>query len=104
VVAEDRSRPPRRADEIASQRRSETPRPERLGAIWFGLAEWLVFMALDARRFGWSPTPLWAQVLGAALIVAALYAWTEVTPGWALVWLCLVYSATRLELTRSCRR
>jgi protein-S-isoprenylcysteine O-methyltransferase Ste14 len=49
-----------------------------LGAIWFGLAEWLVFMALDARRFGWSPTPLWAQVLGAALIVAALYAWTGV--------------------------
>src|SRR6266540_125220 len=32
---------------------------------------WIAFMPLDARRFGWSHTPLWAQVLGAGLIVAA---------------------------------
>jgi protein-S-isoprenylcysteine O-methyltransferase Ste14 len=49
-----------------------------IGAIMVGLAGWLVCMALDARRFGWSHLPLWAQVSGAALIVAAFYAWTGV--------------------------
>jgi protein-S-isoprenylcysteine O-methyltransferase Ste14 len=49
-----------------------------MGAIVFGLAAWLVFMALDARRFGWSHVPLWVQVLGAVLIVATFYAWTGV--------------------------
>ncbi|MGA9869515.1 MAG: isoprenylcysteine carboxylmethyltransferase family protein [Acetobacteraceae bacterium] len=47
-------------------------------AIMVGFALWLVFMALDARRFGWSHVPLWAQALGAALIVIAFYAWTGV--------------------------
>ena len=35
-------------------------------------------MALDARRFGWSHTPLWAQMLGAGLIVAAFWGWFRV--------------------------
>jgi protein-S-isoprenylcysteine O-methyltransferase Ste14 len=39
---------------------------------------WLVFMALDARRFGWSGTPLWAQALGAALILGAFWGWVGV--------------------------
>lgn len=39
---------------------------------------WFVFMALDAQRFGWSHTPLWAQVLGAVLIVAAFCGWAQV--------------------------
>ncbi len=49
-----------------------------MGALEFGFAGWFVFMALDARRFGWSHAPLWVQGLGAALIVAAFYAWTGV--------------------------
>jgi protein-S-isoprenylcysteine O-methyltransferase Ste14 len=47
-------------------------------AILAGLCAWVVFMALDARRFGWSYTPLWAQVLGAALILWAFYGWAGV--------------------------
>ncbi len=39
---------------------------------------WIVFMALDARRFDWSHAPLWAQVLGAALIVGAFCGWIGV--------------------------
>jgi protein-S-isoprenylcysteine O-methyltransferase Ste14 len=49
-----------------------------MGAILLGFGAWLVFIALDARRFGWSHVPLWAQIVGAALIVAAFYAWTGV--------------------------
>ena len=36
------------------------------------------FMALDAKRFGWSHAPAWAQVVGAVLIVAAFWGWMEV--------------------------
>jgi protein-S-isoprenylcysteine O-methyltransferase Ste14 len=39
---------------------------------------WLVFMALDAKRFGWSHAPAWAQVMGAVLIVAAFWGWMDV--------------------------
>jgi protein-S-isoprenylcysteine O-methyltransferase Ste14 len=49
-----------------------------MGAILVVFCGWLVFMALDARRFGWSHTPWWAQALGAALIVGAFYGWVEV--------------------------
>src|SRR5262245_49054948 len=39
---------------------------------------WLVLMALDAVRFGWSQVPTWLQVLGAVLLVAsfAMFYWT----------------------------
>jgi protein-S-isoprenylcysteine O-methyltransferase Ste14 len=47
-------------------------------AIGLFLCAWLVFMGLDARRFGWSHTPLWAQALGAALIPGAFYGWVGV--------------------------
>ena len=47
-------------------------------AILIGFAAWLVFMALDARRFSWSRTPIWAQALGAALVVGAFWGWTRV--------------------------
>lgn len=47
-------------------------------AIMICLSAWLVFMPLDARRFGWSHTPLWAQVLGAALIAGAFWGWVGV--------------------------
>jgi protein-S-isoprenylcysteine O-methyltransferase Ste14 len=49
-----------------------------MGAISVAFFGWLVLMALDARRFGWSHTPLWAQALGAALILGAFYGWVGV--------------------------
>lgn len=49
-----------------------------MAAIMLGMAAWLVLIALDARRFGWSHTPPWAQALGAALIVGAFYGWMRV--------------------------
>jgi protein-S-isoprenylcysteine O-methyltransferase Ste14 len=33
---------------------------------------WMVLIALDARRFGWSHVPLWAQALGAVLIALGM--------------------------------
>lgn len=52
---------------------------------------WFVFMALDARRFGWSHTPPWAQALGAALLVAAFW-------GWFLVLRANSFAATTVRL------
>jgi protein-S-isoprenylcysteine O-methyltransferase Ste14 len=49
-----------------------------IAAILILLCAWLVFIALDARRFGWSQTPLWAQMLGALLILAAFHGWVGV--------------------------
>ena len=49
-----------------------------MAAILLFWCAWLGFMALDARRFGWSHTPLWAQVIGAALIVGAFWGWVGV--------------------------
>lgn len=47
-------------------------------AILVAFPSWIVFMALDARRFGWSHTPAWAQALGAGLIAAAFWGWVGV--------------------------
>jgi protein-S-isoprenylcysteine O-methyltransferase Ste14 len=33
---------------------------------------WLVMCTVDARRFGWSRVPLWAQVIGAVLIALCM--------------------------------
>ena len=49
-----------------------------IAAIGLFLCAWLVFMALDARRFAWSQTPPWAQAIGAALIVGAFCGWVGV--------------------------
>lgn len=54
---------------------------------------WIVFMALDARRFGWSHTPLWAQVLGAGLIIATFW-------GWFRVLRANSFAATTIQLQR----
>ena len=44
--------------------------------VWF--AVWLVIMGLDVR-FGWSAgVPVWAEVLGAVLIVVAFWGWVRV--------------------------
>ena len=34
---------------------------------------WLILMALDAVRFGWSEVPVWLQVLGALGLMLSLY-------------------------------
>jgi protein-S-isoprenylcysteine O-methyltransferase Ste14 len=49
-----------------------------IGAILLGMCLWLVFVGLDARRFGWSHAPWWVEAIGAALILGAFYAWTGV--------------------------
>ncbi len=53
---------------------------DRLAMVAIGLffCVWLVFIGLDVRRFGWSHAPLWAQAIGAALIVGAFYGWVGV--------------------------
>jgi len=56
--------------------RSQRPRDRAIMlAILACFLGWFVLMALDARRFGWSHTPLWAQGLGAALMVASFVGW-----------------------------
>jgi protein-S-isoprenylcysteine O-methyltransferase Ste14 len=47
-------------------------------AILVAFCGWLVFMALDAKRFDWSHTAEWAQALGVILIVAAFGGWISV--------------------------
>jgi protein-S-isoprenylcysteine O-methyltransferase Ste14 len=49
-----------------------------MAAIFVVFCLWLIFMPLDARRFGWSHTPLWVQVLGAFLILVAYVGWGTV--------------------------
>lgn len=44
------------------------------GTFWL----WLPFMAVDAKRFGWSHVPPWAQVLGTVLVLAAFAGWVWV--------------------------
>ena len=38
-----------------------------MGISFFG---WLVVMALDARRYGWTAVPTWSRYVGAAVVVA----------------------------------
>jgi protein-S-isoprenylcysteine O-methyltransferase Ste14 len=43
-------------------------------ATFFALfGGWLVLMALDAVRFGWSQVPVWLQAIGAVLIALCMY-------------------------------
>jgi protein-S-isoprenylcysteine O-methyltransferase Ste14 len=44
-----------------------------LSAVIVLFSLWLVAMALDAGRFRWSNVPLWAQILGALLILLTGY-------------------------------
>ncbi len=62
-----------------------------MAAIVVSFFAWLVFMPLDGRRFGWSATPLWAQGLGAALIVATF-------AGWAWVLKTNSYASTQVRV------
>jgi protein-S-isoprenylcysteine O-methyltransferase Ste14 len=57
----------------------QKPRERALmAAILVAFLAWIVFMALDARRFGWSRPPVWAEVVGAALMLVAFWGWFEV--------------------------
>jgi len=49
-----------------------------IGAILVCMAAWLAFLGLDARRFAWSHVPVWAEWLGAILILAAFIGWVAV--------------------------
>jgi protein-S-isoprenylcysteine O-methyltransferase Ste14 len=70
----------------------QAPRDRAVMAlILISFIAWIVFMALDARRFGWSHTPPWAQALGAALLVAAFW-------GWFLVLRANSFAATTIRL------
>lgn len=57
----------------------QTPRDRALmSVLLIAFVGWIAFMAIDARRFAWSHTPLWAQFLGAALITSAFWGWFRV--------------------------
>ncbi|HKR86577.1 MAG TPA: isoprenylcysteine carboxylmethyltransferase family protein [Phenylobacterium sp.] len=65
-----------------------------MAAILVAFVGWIVFMPLDAQRFGWSRTPPpWVQALGAALVVAAFW-------GWFRVLRANSFAATTIQLQR----
>jgi protein-S-isoprenylcysteine O-methyltransferase Ste14 len=49
-----------------------------MGGMFLFFALWLVFMALDSQRFGWSRVPVWGQAVGVLLILAAFWGWVGV--------------------------
>jgi len=49
-----------------------------MAALFVVMAGWVVFMPLDAQRLRWSHTPVWAQALGALLILVAFIGWASV--------------------------
>jgi protein-S-isoprenylcysteine O-methyltransferase Ste14 len=60
-------------------RDNQKPRDRAVtGILYAALCLWLVFIAFDARRFGWSSVPAWAQAAGGVLVVAAFYGWGRV--------------------------
>ena len=44
-----------------------------LAGAFVAFIAWFVLIPLDARRFGWSHTPVWAQVLGAILVTLCMF-------------------------------
>jgi protein-S-isoprenylcysteine O-methyltransferase Ste14 len=60
-------------------RDNQKPRDRAVTAVLYAaLCVWLVLMALDARRFGWSSVPTWAEPIGGVLVVGAFYGWSRV--------------------------
>ncbi|WP_266168289.1 methyltransferase family protein [Dyella subtropica] len=49
-----------------------------MAALMVVFCAWPAFMGLDARGLGWSHTPLWAQAIGAVLILIGFWAWSRV--------------------------
>lgn len=76
----------RRADPELFAERLKSPMSEGqtnrdravMAAILLAMAAWIAFMALDARRFGWSAVPLSAEILGAVMIVVSFLGWVTV--------------------------
>jgi protein-S-isoprenylcysteine O-methyltransferase Ste14 len=59
--------------------RDQKPRDRAImAAISLTFLVWLPFMALDAKRFGWSHIPVWAQALGAVMLVLPFFGWVWV--------------------------
>jgi protein-S-isoprenylcysteine O-methyltransferase Ste14 len=59
--------------------REQKPRDRAIAiAMLIVFCAWVILIALDAHRFQWSQAPLWAQVVGAALIVWSFWGWTRV--------------------------
>jgi protein-S-isoprenylcysteine O-methyltransferase Ste14 len=57
----------------------QSPRDRAIAAGMLAVfCAWFVFIALDARRFGWSDVPLWAQIFGALLVLWSFWGWTTV--------------------------
>ncbi|MCI4589846.1 isoprenylcysteine carboxylmethyltransferase family protein [Sphingobium sp. BYY-5] len=48
------------------------------GVLLIVFCAWFIFIAFDARRYGWSHGPLWAQLVGAALLLWSFWGWTAV--------------------------
>jgi protein-S-isoprenylcysteine O-methyltransferase Ste14 len=70
----------------------QTPRDRAvMASLMLSLAAWIAVMALDARRFGWSAAPPWAEALGALLILLAFW-------GWVTVLRANSFAATRVRL------
>jgi protein-S-isoprenylcysteine O-methyltransferase Ste14 len=44
-----------------------------IAAIMILFFPWFSFMALDAKRFGWSQLPLWLEVVGAVLVALSFW-------------------------------
>jgi len=58
---------------------NQTPRDRAIAvAIFATVALWVAFMGLDGVRLHLSPTPLWAKLLGALMIVLAFWGWAAV--------------------------
>jgi protein-S-isoprenylcysteine O-methyltransferase Ste14 len=58
---------------------NQRPRDRAIAiGIFLFFAIWLVLMALDAGRFGWSHVPLWGQAIGVLLILVAFWGWVAV--------------------------
>lgn len=70
ALLEARMKPPLSAEQAPRDRAIMT-------AILVLFLLWFVAMGLD-HRFGWSRTPLWAQALGAVLILATFCGWVWV--------------------------
>jgi protein-S-isoprenylcysteine O-methyltransferase Ste14 len=60
-------------------RDNQKPRDRTVTAVLYAaLCVWLVLIALDARRFGWSSVSSWAEPIGGVLVVGAFYGWYRV--------------------------
>lgn len=66
---------------LAERRASPTDRNQKpaeriaMGLVFLIMAGWFAFMALDARRFGWSDAPVWLGAISGLLIAVAFFAW-----------------------------